>query len=75
MITSKAIKRLIKCLGDTMTTLINKPKAKRLSKKVVIKMIMETPTVTGGEFDVVSLERTNIQNLLLIKDILVGGAK
>lgn len=66
---------MIKCLGDTMTTLINKPKAKRLSKKVVIKMIMETPTVTGGEFDVVSLERTNIQNLLLIKDILVGGAK
>ena len=39
-----------------MTTLINKPKAKRLSKKVVIKMIMETPTSTGGEFDVVSLE-------------------
>jgi len=23
----------------------------------------------------VSLERTNIQNLLLIKDILIGGAK
>ena len=66
---------MVKCLGDTMTTLINKPKAKRLSKKVVIKMIMETPTSTGGEFDMVSLERTNIQNLLLIKDILIGGAK
>ena len=36
---------------------------------------METPTATGGEFDMVSLERTNITNLILIRDILIGGAK
>ena len=36
---------------------------------------METPTPTGGEFDLVSLERTNITNLVLIRDLLLGGAK
>ena len=58
-----------------MTNLINPPKAKRLSKKLIIREIMETPTATGGEFDMVSLERTNITNLILIRDILIGGAK
>lgn len=59
----------------TMTNLINKPKAKRPSKKLIIRQIMEMETPTGGEFDSNSLERTNITNLILIRDILLGGAK
>lgn len=58
-----------------MTNLINPPKAKRLSKKLIIREIMEMPTPTGGEFDLVSLERTNVTNLVLIRDILIGGAR
>lgn len=58
-----------------MTNLINAPKVKRPSKKLIIRQIMETPTPTGGEFDLVSLERTNITNLVLIRDLLLGGAK
>ena len=58
-----------------MTNLINAPKVKRTSKKLIIRQIMETPTPTGGEFDLVSLERTNITNLVLIRDLLLGGAK
>ena len=66
---------ILNVTGDTMTTLINKPKVKRPSKKLIIRQIMETPTPTGGEFDLPSLERTNITNLILIRDILIGGAK
>jgi len=61
--------------GDTMTNLISRPKVKRPNKKTIIREIMETPTPTGGEFDINSLERTNIANLILIRDILIGGAK
>ena len=43
---------------------------KKITKKSLIAEIMETPTKTGGEFDVASLERTNIKNLQLILDIL-----
>jgi len=73
--TSKAIRHLIQRLGDTMSNLINPPKAKRPSKKVIVRQIMEMNTPTGGDFDAVSLERTNITNLILIRDILLGGAK
>jgi hypothetical protein len=45
-------------------------KAKATSKKVLIAEIMATPTPTGGEFNVRSLERTNVMNLQLILDIL-----
>jgi len=66
---------LSQCLGDTMTNLINAPKVKRPSKKTIIREIMEIPTPTGGDFDMVSLERTNVLNLVLIRDLLLGGAK
>lgn len=66
---------ILNVAGDTMTNLINAPKVKRPSKKTIIREIMETPTPTGGEFDINSLERTNITNLILIRDILIGGAK
>jgi len=66
---------ILNVTGDTMTNLINPPKAKRLSKKLIIREIMEMPTPTGGEFDLVSLERTNVTNLVLIRDILMGGAR
>ena len=49
---------------------IMKDVKKAPSKKVLIAEIMATPTKTGGEFDVRSLERTNILNLQLILDIL-----
>tara|TARA_R100001463_G_scaffold96868_1_gene151321 strand:+ start:438 stop:614 length:177 start_codon:yes stop_codon:yes gene_type:complete len=45
---------------------------KRPSKKALIREIMELPTKTGGEFDHVSLERTNIANLMLLRDILLA---
>ena len=47
-------------------------KAKAKSKKELIRNIMETdsPLLGGGEFNMVSLERTNIQNLELILRIL-----
>ena len=66
---------ILNVAGDTMTNLINPPKVKRPNKKTIIREIMETPTPTGGEFDINSLERTNIANLILIRDILIGGAK
>ena len=43
---------------------------KKPTKKALIAEIMATPTSTGGEFDVASLERTNVLNLQLILDIL-----
>ena len=54
-----------------MSNLINPPKVKRPNKKTIIREIMETPTPTGGEFDINSLERTNITNLILIRDLLI----
>ena len=45
-------------------------KMEKISKKVLIAEIMATPTPTGGEFDVRSLERTNVMNLQLILDTL-----
>jgi hypothetical protein len=48
---------------------------KRPSKKILIREIIETPTNTGGEFDHVSLERMNIFNLILLRDILLKDAK
>ena len=66
---------ILNVTGDTMTNLINAPKVKRPSKKTIIREIMETPTPTGGEFDMSSLERTNITNLILIRDLLIGGVK
>jgi hypothetical protein len=47
-------------------------KAKAKSKKELIRNIMETdsPLLGGGEFNMVSLERTNIQNLELILRML-----
>jgi hypothetical protein len=43
---------------------------KKATKKALIAEIMATPTPTGGEFDVASLERTNVLNLQLVLDIL-----
>tara|TARA_B110000908_G_scaffold41174_1_gene50016 strand:+ start:322 stop:480 length:159 start_codon:yes stop_codon:yes gene_type:complete len=48
---------------------------KKPTKNVLIAEIMATPTPTGGEFDVRSLERTNVFNLQLILDILGAPAK
>ena len=48
---------------------------KKPTKNVLIAEIMATPTPTGGEFDVRSLERTNVSNLQLILDILGAPAK
>jgi len=47
-------------------------KAKAPSKKELIREIMEIDSslLQGGEFDMVSLERTNIQNLDLILRML-----
>lgn len=47
-------------------------KAKAKSKKELIKEIMEidSPLLGGGDFNMVSLERTNIQNLDLILRML-----
>jgi hypothetical protein len=45
-------------------------KIKKPTKKALIAEIMATPTKTGGEFDVASLERTNVLNLQLVLDIL-----
>jgi len=45
---------------------VMKDAKKAPSKKVLIAEIMATPTKTGGEFNVASLERTNIMNLQLI---------
>ena len=47
-------------------------KAKAPSKKELIREIMEIDSslLQGGEFDMVSLERTNIQNLELILRML-----
>ena len=51
-------------------TFMDKPKAK--SKKELIREIMEidSPILGGGDFNSVSLERTNIQNLELILRML-----
>lgn len=43
---------------------------KKPTKKALIAEIMATPTPTGGEFNVASLERTNVGNLQLVLDIL-----
>ena len=43
---------------------------KKPTKKALIQEIMATPTKTGGEFDVNSLERTNVANLQLILSLL-----
>tara|TARA_Y100000389_G_C16955378_1_gene268480 strand:+ start:321 stop:497 length:177 start_codon:yes stop_codon:yes gene_type:complete len=45
---------------------------KRPSKKELIREIIEIPTKTGGEFDHVSLERTNIADLQLLREILLA---
>jgi tyrosine-protein phosphatase YwqE len=45
-------------------------KMEKISKKELIREIIATPTKTGGEFDVRSLERENIKNLQLILNIL-----
>ena len=47
-------------------------KAKAKSKKELIREIMEidSPLLGGGDFNMVSLERTNIQNLDLILRML-----
>jgi hypothetical protein len=45
---------------------------KNPSKKELIREIIEIETVTGGEFDHVSLERTNVYNLVLLKEILLA---
>ncbi len=47
-------------------------KAKAKSKKELIREIMEidSPLLKGGEFNMNSLERTNIQNLELILTML-----
>ena len=45
---------------------------KNPSKKELIREIIELPTPSGGEFDHVSLERTNVKNLMLLKDILLA---
>mgnify|MGYP003648710305 CR=1 len=45
----------------------DKPTVKKNpSKKQLIREIIEMPTRSGGEYDHVSLERTNVKNLLLI---------
>ena len=44
-----------------------KKKEKRPSKKVVIREIVEL----NDRFDFNSLERTNLENLLVIKDLLL----
>tara|TARA_B100000123_G_scaffold150392_1_gene111141 strand:+ start:889 stop:1071 length:183 start_codon:yes stop_codon:yes gene_type:complete len=44
-----------------------KQKEKRPSKKVVIREIVEL----NDRFDFNSLERTNLENLLVIKDLLL----
>ena len=51
-------------------TFMDKPKAK--SKKELIREIMEidSPLLKGGEFNMESLSRTNIQNLDLILRML-----
>lgn len=43
---------------------------KKPTKQALIREIMATPTKTGGEFDVRSLERTNVGNLQLILALL-----
>lgn len=45
---------------------------KNPSKKELIREIIEidSPLLGGGEFDHISLERTNVKNLMLIKLIL-----
>ena len=45
---------------------------KNPSKKELIREIIEIETPTGGEFDHISLERTNIKNLVLLKAILLA---
>ena len=70
-------------LGDSAdscynTCMLNKKQAdkptvkKNPSKKELIREIIESDSALlgGGEFDHVSLERTNVQNLMLIKLIL-----
>jgi len=47
---------------------------KRPTKKSLLREIAETdsPLLKGGDFDYGSLERTNITNLLLIREMLRG---
>jgi hypothetical protein len=53
-----------------MVNLINPPKVKKPTKKVLMQEIASTTDL----FNVASLERTNIENLIVILD-LVRGAK
>ncbi len=53
-----------------MVNLINPPKEKKPTKKVLMQEIASTTDL----FNVASLERTNIENLIVILD-LVRGAK
>jgi hypothetical protein len=53
-----------------MTNLINPPKAKKPTKKALMQEIAGTTDL----FNVASLERTNVDNLIVILD-LVRGAK
>jgi hypothetical protein len=47
---------------------------KRPTKKSLLREIAETdsPLLKGGDFDYASLERTNITNLMLIREMLRG---
>jgi len=53
-----------------MVNLINPPKVKKPTKKILMQEIASTTDL----FNVASLERTNIENLIVILD-LVRGAK
>ena len=54
-----------------MTNLINPPKAKKPTKKALMQEIAGTTDL----FNIASLERTNVDNLIVILDLVRGGAK